>query len=81
MSVVCEPGLISTADALDDVVTIEEGALEGYRELLVTAEADGVDSEIISFLRNQVAIEQEHVAEFRELIERRSAMAEDQSTG
>ncbi|MCA8962038.1 MAG: ferritin-like domain-containing protein [Planctomycetes bacterium] len=58
----------SAQEALRTAVTVERAALEAYRELLETAEAQG-DLIVEEFARAQVAIESEHVAELELLLE------------
>ncbi len=65
----CTGETVSHADALQEVLTFEEAALDGYRELLDrVTRADG-DADMIAFLRKQVEIETEHVEEFRRMVE------------
>jgi len=66
----CEQPPATPDDAVHDVLTIEEAALEGYRELLEFAERDGAEAKVLEFLRKQVELESEHVNEFRSLEKR-----------
>jgi bacterioferritin (cytochrome b1) len=66
------PGPIAPLDALNEVLTIEEAALEGYQELLERVEnnCEHPDPDVLAFLRKQVELEQEHVQEFKDLLEK-----------
>jgi len=64
-----EPGPITTDEALQQVLTFEEAALEGYQELYDRVSADGgADAELVEFLRTQVELETEHVEAFKQLV-------------
>lgn len=56
---------ISGRDALRMALTFEEAALEAYQDVLRRVEGDVVLEE---FIRSQIAIESEHVAELKELL-------------
>lgn len=61
----CSGSAVNHADALQEVLTFEEAALEGYQELLRKVEGDVVLEE---FVRSQIAVESEHVAQLKELL-------------
>jgi len=61
------PGEMSTgADAIRNAVEFESGALEAYKDLMESAKGDIPMEE---FARAQVALESEHLARFRLLLE------------
>ncbi|MDP7033749.1 MAG: ferritin-like domain-containing protein [Planctomycetota bacterium] len=57
---------ISGAEAIQNAVAVEEQALEAYRELLELVENDIALEE---FVRDQVSLETQHVADLRLLLE------------
>ncbi|MCG3180593.1 MAG: hypothetical protein BIFFINMI_02955 [Phycisphaerae bacterium] len=59
---------IPPREALAQVLTFEEAALEGYQELLDRVRKAGGDAEMIEFLSKQVELETEHVEMFRNLL-------------
>jgi len=64
----CPNGPISVPDAIAEVLTFEEAALEGYQELLESVLHGGAaDADLVEFLRSQVKLESEHVEQFRRL--------------
>lgn len=65
----CSGSAVNHADALQEVLTFEEAALEGYQELLERVQAANGDPDMIEFLRKQVELETEHVEEFRRMTE------------
>lgn len=64
--VVCPATPMSGRDALRQAVTFEEASLEMYQDLLRRVEGNVALEE---FVRSQIAIESEHVAHLRELLE------------
>lgn len=56
---------ISAREALRQALTFEEAALDGYQDLLRRVEGD---IPLEEFVRSQIAVESEHVAQLRELL-------------
>ena len=65
ISVACPAEPLSAREALRQALTFEEEALECYRDLLRRVEGDVPLEE---FIRSQIAVESEHVAQLRELL-------------
>jgi bacterioferritin len=65
VSLALPPTPMSGRDALRLALTFEEAALEAYQELLRRVEGDVPLEE---FVRSQIAIESQHVAELKELL-------------
>jgi bacterioferritin (cytochrome b1) len=63
LSIPAEP--LSAQDALRMALTFEEAALEAYQDVL--RRVDG-DIPLEEFIRSQIAVESEHVAELKELL-------------
>lgn len=66
ISVSCPSEPLSGREALAQALTFEEAALEGYQDLLKKVEGDVPLEE---FVRSQIAVESEHVAQLKELID------------
>ncbi len=64
------PERTSAADAIQSAHAFEQAALDAYRELLEKVDGSG-DVMLEEFLRAQVAVESEHVAELSLLMEDR----------
>jgi len=62
------PEKTSAQEALRTAVTVEQAALDAYRELLEKVETEG-DVVLEEFARQQVALESEHVSELGLLLE------------
>jgi bacterioferritin (cytochrome b1) len=65
INISCPPEPLSARDALRLAVTFEEATLEAYQDVLRNVQGDVPLEE---FLRNQIAIEAQHVAELKELL-------------
>lgn len=65
IKVFCPAEPISGREALRQALTFEEAALECYQDLLRKIEGDVVLEE---FVRTQIAVESEHVAQLKELL-------------
>lgn len=66
VSVDCAPEPLTGREALETALTFEEAALEAYTELLTRVEGDvGLEE----FVRSQIAVESQHVAELKELVD------------
>lgn len=63
--VTCPAEALSAREALRQALTFEEAALECYHDLL--RKIDG-DVALEEFVREQIAVESEHVAQIRELL-------------
>ncbi len=63
-----EPQKTTAPEALRTAVTVEQAALDAYRDLLETVEGEG-DLILEEFLRSQISIESEHVSELELLLE------------
>lgn len=61
----CDARPLSGEEAIRQALTVEEAALEAYHDALRNAEGDVSMEE---FIRSQIAVESEHVAELRELV-------------
>lgn len=61
----CPAEPLSGREALRMALVFEEAALEGYQDMLRRVEGDVALEE---FVRSQIAVESEHVAELRELL-------------
>ena len=61
----CPPDPLTGEEALRQALTVEEAALEAYHDVLSRVEGD---VSLEEFVRAQIAIESEHVAELRELL-------------
>jgi bacterioferritin len=61
----CSSEPLSGREALRQALTFEEAALECYQDLLRRVEGDVPLEE---FIRSQIAVESEHVAQLRELL-------------
>lgn len=61
----CPAEPLSARDALRQALTFEEAALECYQDLLRKVEGDVPLEE---FVRSQIAVEAEHVAQLKELL-------------
>jgi bacterioferritin len=66
ISVECPATPLTGREALATALTFEEAALEAYQDLLKKVEGDVVIEE---FVRNQIAVESQHVAELKELLD------------
>lgn len=66
ISVQCPAVPISGREALREALTFEEAALECYQDLLRRVEGDVPLEE---FIRSQIALESEHVAQLRQLLD------------
>lgn len=64
--VVCPPDPLTGREALRQALMFEEAALEAYQELL--KRVDG-NVPIEEFIRSQISVESEHVAQLRELLD------------
>lgn len=65
IQVCCPANPISGREALRQALTFEEAALEAYQDVL--RRVDG-DVPLEEFIRSQIAIESEHVAQLKELL-------------
>lgn len=65
ISVSCPAEPLSAREALRQALTFEEAAAEGYQELLRKVEGDVPLEE---FVRSQIALEFEHIAQLKELL-------------
>src|SRR5262245_16303289 len=65
IKVSCPAEPLTAREALRQAVTFEEAALEAYQDLL--RKVDG-DVALEEFVRGQIAVESEHVAQLRELL-------------
>lgn len=65
LNVQCPPEPVSAHEALRLALTVEEAALEGYQDLLGRVLGDVPLEE---FIRSQIAVESEHVAQIKELL-------------
>lgn len=65
IKVSCPAEPLTAREALRQAVTFEEAALECYQDLLRKVEGDIALEE---FVRGQIAVESEHVAQLRELL-------------
>jgi len=65
VNVSCGPERITGREALQTALTVEEAALEGYQDMLARVEGDVPLEE---FIRTQIAVESEHVAQLKELL-------------
>jgi bacterioferritin len=61
----CPPRSLSAREALQEALTFEEAALEAYQDMLRKVEGD---IPLEEFVRSQIAVESEHVAQLRELL-------------
>lgn len=61
----CPPEPIDAREALQTALTVEEAALEGYQDMLGRVAGDVPLEE---FIRSQIAVESEHVAQLKELL-------------
>lgn len=61
----CAAEPLTARDALRQALTFEEAALECYQDLLRKVEGDVALEE---FVRSQIAVESEHVAQLRDLV-------------
>jgi len=61
----CPANPMTGREALRQALVFEEAALEGYRDLLRKVEGDVPLEE---FVRTQIAVESEHVAQLKELL-------------
>jgi bacterioferritin (cytochrome b1) len=66
ISVQCPAAPVSGREALRQALTFEEAALECYQDLLRRVEGDVPLEE---FVRSQIAVESEHVAQLRQLLD------------
>lgn len=66
ISIECPATPMSGREALATALTFEEAALDAYKDLLRKVEGDVVIEE---FVRSQIAIESQHVAELKELLD------------
>ena len=66
ISLECPANPVSGREALAIALTFEEAALEAYQDLLKKVEGDVVIEE---FIRSQIAVESQHVAELKELLD------------
>lgn len=66
VSVACPPDPLTGAEALRQALTVEEAALEAYHDVLRRVEGD---VSLEEFVRAQIGLESEHVAELRELLQ------------
>jgi bacterioferritin len=60
-----EPQSVDAREALELALTVEEAALEAYQDTLRRVEGD---VPIEEFIRSQIVVESEHVAELRQLL-------------
>jgi bacterioferritin (cytochrome b1) len=65
IQVTCSDEALSGQEAIRQALTVEEAALEAYHDVLGHVEGD---VSLEEFVRAQIAIESEHVAELRELL-------------
>lgn len=65
ISVSCPPEPLSGEAAIRQALTVEEAALEAYQDFLRKTEGDAALEE---FVKEQIGVESEHVAELRELL-------------
>lgn len=65
ISVQCPATPMTGREALRQALTFEEAALECYQDILRRVEGDVLLEE---FIRSQIAVESEHVAQLRELL-------------
>lgn len=65
VNVSCPPEPLTAREALRQALTFEEAALEAYQDLL--RKVDG-DVPLEEFIRGQIAVEAEHVAQLKELL-------------
>lgn len=65
VNVSCPPEPLTARDALRMALTFEEAALECYQDLLGRI---GGDVSLEEFVRAQIAVESEHVAQLKELL-------------
>ncbi len=65
IQVSCEDTPLTGQEAIRQALTVEEAALEAYHDVLGHVEGD---VSLEEFVRAQIAIESEHVAELRELL-------------
>lgn len=61
----CPAEPLSAREALRQALTFEEAALDGYQDMLRRVEGD---IPLEEFVRSQIAIESEHVAQLKELL-------------
>lgn len=61
----CPPRAVGAREALRIALTFEEAALEAYQDVLRRVEGDVPLEE---FIRSQIAVEAEHVAELKQLL-------------
>lgn len=61
----CPPKAVGAREALRTALTFEEAALEAYQDVLRRVEGDVPLEE---FIRSQIAVEAEHVAELKQLL-------------
>ncbi len=66
INVQCPAAPVSGREALRQALTFEEAALECYQDLLRRVEGDVPLEE---FVRSQIAVESEHVAQLRQLLD------------
>jgi ferritin-like protein len=66
IAVSCPAEPLSGREALRQALTFEEAALEGYQDLFKKVEGD---IPLEEFVRAQIALEYEHVAQIRELLD------------
>ena len=66
IQVSCPSEPLSATEALQQALTFEEAALSCYQDLLKKVEGDVPREE---FVRSQIAIESDHVAQIRELLD------------
>ena len=66
MHISCPPEPLAGRDALRMALTFEEAALEAYQDVLRKVEDDVPLEE---FIRSQIAVESQHVADLKELLE------------
>lgn len=59
-------GLVTLNEALQETLEVEQQALDAYKELLPRVTGDPV---LEDFIRQQVAVETEHVQEIKQLLE------------
>ena len=65
LSISLEPSTLDAREALEMALTFEEAALEAYQDAL--RRVDG-DIPMEEFLRSQIVVESEHVAEMKQLL-------------
>ncbi|MFO0838001.1 MAG: ferritin-like domain-containing protein [Phycisphaerae bacterium] len=65
VNVSCPPEPMTAREALRTALTFEEAALEAYQDVLTRIEGDVPLEE---FIRSQIAVESEHVAQLKELL-------------